>query len=70
MKESKRLLRGSRLLEHATALYDGDREGAREWLQTPIPALGNQRPLDLARTESGGREVEDLIARIERGIVS
>jgi putative toxin-antitoxin system antitoxin component (TIGR02293 family) len=69
-EESERLLRISRLAEQARALFDGDRDDAREWLQTPIPALGNKKPLDLARTEPGGREVEDLIARIEHGIVS
>jgi len=68
--ESERLLRIIRLFEQATALYDGDRQGAREWLETRIPSLANQRPLDLARTEPGGREVEDLIGRIEHGIVS
>ena len=49
---------------------EGDYQGAREWLETPIPALANQRPLDLARTEPGAREVEDLIGRIEHGVVS
>ena len=68
--ESERLLRLSRLFERAAALHDGDPAGATEWLETPIPALGNQRPLDLARTEPGAREVEDLIGRIEHGVVS
>jgi putative toxin-antitoxin system antitoxin component (TIGR02293 family) len=68
--ESERLLRLSRVFEAALSLYDGDRDGAREWLQTSIPALGDQSPLALARTEPGAREVEDLIGRIEHGIVS
>jgi putative toxin-antitoxin system antitoxin component (TIGR02293 family) len=68
--ESERLLRVSRLFERATALYEGDRSGARQWLETSIPSLGNQRPLDLAQTEFGAREVEDLVGRIEHGIVS
>jgi len=69
-EESERLLRLSRIFEHAASLYDGDQDGARQWLETPIPALGNQRPLDVAGTEPGAREVEDLIGRIEHGIVS
>jgi putative toxin-antitoxin system antitoxin component (TIGR02293 family) len=68
--ESERLLRIARIFERATALYDGDQDGAREWLETAIPSLGNQRPLDLAQTEPGAREVEDLIGRIEYGVVS
>jgi putative toxin-antitoxin system antitoxin component (TIGR02293 family) len=69
-EESERLLRISRLFERAAALYDGDTDGARQWLETPIPALGDRRPLDLAGTEPGAREVEDLIGRIEHGIPS
>jgi putative toxin-antitoxin system antitoxin component (TIGR02293 family) len=68
--ESERLLRLSRVFERAAALYQGDYQGARQWLETPVPALANQRPLDLARTEPGAREVEDLIGRIEHGVVS
>lgn len=68
--ESERLLRIARIFERVTGLYDGDQIGAREWLETPIPSLGNERPLDLAQTEPGAREVEDLIGRIEHGVVS
>lgn len=70
MEESERLMRLGRVFERATALYDGDQNSARQWLETPIPALGNQRPLDLSQTEPGAREVEDLICRIEYGVVS
>ncbi len=67
--ESERLLRLSRVFEHAVDLFEGDRDGARQWLETPIPALENQRPLDLAKSEPGAREVEDLIGRIEQGVI-
>lgn len=69
-EESERMLRLGRIFERATELYDGDPIGARQWLETVIPALGNQRPLDLAQTEPGAREVEELIGRMEHGIVS
>jgi putative toxin-antitoxin system antitoxin component (TIGR02293 family) len=69
-EESERLLRLGRIFERALQLYDGDRDGAREWLETTIPALGAQRPLDLVQTGPGAREVEDLIGRIEHGVVS
>lgn len=69
-EESERLLRLSRIYEQTVALYDSDTASAREWLETPVPALGNQRPLDLLETEPGAREVEDLIGRIGHGIVS
>jgi putative toxin-antitoxin system antitoxin component (TIGR02293 family) len=69
-EESERLIRLSRIFECALQLHDGDAEEARQWLMTSIPALGNQRPLELAQTEPGAREVEDLIGRIEHGVVS
>jgi putative toxin-antitoxin system antitoxin component (TIGR02293 family) len=69
-EESERLMRIGHLFERATALNDGDQAAARQWLETPIPALGNNAPLELAKTEPGAREVEDLISRIEYGIVS
>lgn len=68
--QSERLLRISRVFELATSLHEGDQNDARQWLETPIPALGNRRPLDLAGTEPGARQVEDLIGRIEHGVVT
>jgi putative toxin-antitoxin system antitoxin component (TIGR02293 family) len=68
--ESERLLRIARIVDLAVALHDGDASGARQWLESPIPALANQRPLDVSQTEPGAREVEDLIGRIGHGIVS
>jgi putative toxin-antitoxin system antitoxin component (TIGR02293 family) len=68
--ESERLLRLSRLFERATELFEGDRDAARQWLETPIAALGERRPLELAQNEPGAREVEDLIGRIEHGVIS
>jgi len=68
--ESERVFRISRVLTKATDLFEGDREAALAWLAAPSRALGNERPLDLARTEVGAREVEDLIGRLEHGIPS
>jgi putative toxin-antitoxin system antitoxin component (TIGR02293 family) len=70
LEESERLMRLGRVFEQAVALHDGDQDAAREWLETPIPALGDERPLDLAQTDPGAREVEDLIGRIAHGVVS
>jgi putative toxin-antitoxin system antitoxin component (TIGR02293 family) len=69
-EESERLVRVSRVFERAFALFDGSAPDARQWLETKIPSLGNLRPLDLAQTEAGAREVEDLVGRIEYGVVS
>src|SRR5438309_270580 len=58
--ESERLLRLSRIFEKTIDLFEGDKDGAKQWLETPLAVLGDQRPLDVAQTEPGAREVEDL----------
>jgi putative toxin-antitoxin system antitoxin component (TIGR02293 family) len=68
--ESDRILRAARVLGRALELFDGDRDAAIEWLTTPQLALGGVRPLDVARTDVGTREVENLIGRLEHGVYS
>lgn len=69
-EESDRLLRASRILGSTLELFEGDAEAARVWLATPLPALGDAPPLEIARTDIGAREVEKLIGRLEHGIFS
>lgn len=68
--ESDRLVRASRIFAEALELFEGDLAGAKRWLATPQPALAGRTPLDLATTEVGAREVEQLIGRLEHGIPS
>ena len=67
--ESDKVVRFSRLLGHATAVF-GDAERARAWLKHPQVGLGGAVPLDYAGTEAGAREVENLLGRIEYGVYS
>lgn len=67
-EESDRLVRASRVFGRAVALFEGDGEGALGWLSSPQRALGGAVPLEMARTEIGAGEVEDLIGRLEHGI--
>lgn len=67
-EESDRVWRASRIFEMAVDLFEGDVDRAREWLQTPQPALADETPLELAATEVGAREVEHLIGRLEHGV--
>ena len=62
--ESDKVMRLSRLLEHATNVF-GDIQRARAWLKFPQRGLGGAIPLDYAETEVGAREVDDLLGRIE-----
>jgi len=65
---SDRLVRFARLFRLATKLYDGDEAAARAWLSKPARALDGETPLDHAGTETGAREVESLIGRLEHGV--
>src|SRR6516164_4900712 len=65
--ESDKVVRFSRLLRHATAVF-GDAEKARAWLKHPQVGLGGAVPLDYASTETGAREVENLLGRIEYSV--
>lgn len=66
--ESDRLLRISRVLARAIELFEGDRDGALHWLESPAIAFGGRTPLSLARTDIGAREVERLIGQLEQGV--
>lgn len=68
-EESDRLYRLTRLLSRAVAVL-GDEAEARVWMRTPKRALGEVSPLNMARTDAGVQEVEDLLGRIEYGIPS
>ena len=67
--ESDKVMRLSRLLEHATNVF-GDIEKARTWLKFPQRGLGGAVPLDYAETEVGAREVDNLLGRIDYGVYS
>lgn len=69
-EESDRLLRVARVFAKALELFEGDAEAARHWFHTPALALGDERPIHLARTELGSREVEALIDRLEHGVLT
>lgn len=66
--ESERLLRLSTVFDKAVELFEGDVDGARRWLSRPAKALGGMTPLEMAESEIGAREVEDLIGRLEHGV--
>jgi len=69
-EESDRLLRASRIFGRALELFEGDDEAARTWLSSKQRALGDVPPLEMAKSEVGAKEVENLIGRLEHGIPS
>jgi putative toxin-antitoxin system antitoxin component (TIGR02293 family) len=66
---SDRLYRLARIFALAEEVLE-DREQAREWLRSPQVGLNNRVPFVLMETEAGAREVEDLLLRIEHGVLS
>ena len=68
--ESDRLVTVSRVLAQAVELFEGDKEKALRWFMQSNRALGKLTPLEMARTETGAREVENLIGRLEHGVFS
>jgi len=66
--ESDALARHAGLFSQAVAVFDGDEDAARQWLNCPQIGLGNAVPLDYAKTSFGFREVEKLLTRIDNGV--
>src|SRR2546430_14065237 len=67
--ESDKVIRYSRLVRQAADFF-GDIEKARAWLKHPQYGLGGAVPLDYTRTETGAREVENLLGRMKYGVYS
>ena len=67
-EESDRLVSVSRLLAQTFELFEGNTEAGMRWFQSPNRALNGQSPIEVAATETGAREVENLIGRLEHGV--
>lgn len=66
---SDRLYRLIHIFTFAGEVFE-DNNAAKQWLHHPQIGLGGRIPIDFIRTEAGAREVEDLLGRIEYGVVS
>ena len=65
--ESERGTRVARIVALAEQVF-ANRAKANRWLLLELGTLGNKRPIDLIRTQAGGRIVEDELARIAWGV--
>jgi putative toxin-antitoxin system antitoxin component (TIGR02293 family) len=68
-QESDRLMRFARLWWLACDVFQRE-DGARAWLKAPQFGLQGVVPLEYAATEAGAREVENLLRRIEHGVLA
>lgn len=64
---SERLVRLADLYARAAEVTGGDAL-ARQWMQTPRDVFEGRTPFELAGSELGAREVEDLLLRVEYGV--
>lgn len=67
LEESDGIARLLRIIGHANKVFE-DEELAEEWLRCPNPALDDEVPMTMARTDSGAREVEGVLMRLEFGV--
>ncbi|HEY6345202.1 MAG TPA: MbcA/ParS/Xre antitoxin family protein [Bryobacteraceae bacterium] len=56
------------LAVHAGEVF-ANQEKALHWLQAPNPSLEGKTPLKAAQTEQGYQAVEDILGRIEHGVL-
>jgi len=67
--ESDRVYRFARIIALAEDVFE-DKDEALEWLKSPQYGLGGLLPFDMLQTDAGAREVEELLVRIDYGIIS
>lgn len=66
-QESERTERLARVVALAEWLWD-DQESAQRFLRTPHAELAGKAPIDVAFTELGARQVEDIVMRALHGL--
>ena len=67
--ESDRVYRFARIVALAEDVFE-DKKEALEWLNSPQYGLGGRVPFDMLQTDAGAREVEELLIRIDYGVIS
>jgi putative toxin-antitoxin system antitoxin component (TIGR02293 family) len=65
--EADAIARLLRVTEAANKAF-GDTAFARRWLALPNPALNQRIPIELAETDAGARDVEDVLGRFAHGV--
>ncbi len=68
-EESERAVRAARILARAQAVM-GDEGSALEWLRAPKRRFEGRTPLQMLRTEAGGRLVEQMLIQIDEGMIA
>jgi putative toxin-antitoxin system antitoxin component (TIGR02293 family) len=69
LEESERVLRVARVLARAQAVI-GNEQSALEWLRAPKRRFDGRSPLEMLRTEAGGRLVDQMLIQIDEGMIA
>ncbi len=64
--ESERLFRIRRIYNRALEVFE-DEAVVKKWFKNPYWLLENAAPIDYLDTETGGREIEEVLRHIENG---
>lgn len=70
IEESDRLYRVLIALDDALKLFEGDIQGAVNWLAEPVRALGYKKPFEMLDSYAGTEAVRGVIGRLEHGVVT
>lgn len=52
----------------AVALFEGNKQAAHAWLNTPLQAIGNEQPYGFMDSPKKIGIVRDIIGRLEHGV--
>lgn len=66
--EGDRLFRMARIFALAVSVLESE-DMARKWLHRSQRGLGGREPIQAIQTEAGAQEVEDLLEKIEYGVL-
>ena len=67
LEESDKFARLVRVYDQAVKVF-ADKEKALRWLEKPKHRFAERTPLQMLRTELGGRMVENMLGQIEHGM--
>lgn len=67
-QESEVITRIIRVYEATISMFSGDKASALQWLEEPVVALANEKPVELLRSESGANDIIKLIHRLMYGV--
>ncbi|MCY4363700.1 MAG: DUF2384 domain-containing protein [Gammaproteobacteria bacterium] len=51
-------------------LFEGDQNGACRWMKNPSFGLNGKAPIEMLRSATEASAVEDLIGRMEHGVIA